>query len=205
MIIICVTVSTLLLLSFLFCILANRTVIHEAQLSTLYKCGSEADVEGKYDAIVVLGAGLKSDGTPSHMLEDRLKAAIAMYREGVSQTIMLSGDNSGEDYNEVAAMERYCLDANIPSEAIVLDGEGFSTYETMHNAINENKYAKVMVVTQKYHLYRAVYIAREMGAEADGYCADYRAYFGQIRRDLREYLARTKDFVLISTKKTTVD
>lgn len=194
-IIIWVAVSILMLL-LLFCILANRTVVYEARESKLYDCGSEEQIEETYDAIVILGAGLKPDGTPSHMLEDRLKAAIAMYREGISQTLILSGDNSGEDYNEVLAMERYCLDADIPSEAIVLDGAGFSTYETMHNVVRERKYERIVIVTQEYHLYRAVYIARRMGADADGYCANYRTYFNQIKRDIREYLARVKDFII---------
>ena len=198
-IIVWVAVSILTLL-LLLCIAANRIVLHEAQKSTLYKCGSEAEIEEKYDAIVVLGAGLKPDGTPSHMLEDRLKAAIAMYREGVSKTIILSGDDSGDGYNEVFAMERYCLEQNIPIEAIVLDGAGFSTYETMHNVVLEREYGRIMVVTQEYHLYRALYIARKMSANADGYCSDYRTYRGQIKRDVREYLARVKDFILINTK-----
>ena len=197
--IIWVAVSILLLL-LLFLLAANRTVVYEARSSEIYSVGSEAKIEEKYEAIVVLGAGLKSDGTPSHMLEDRLKAAIAMYREDVSQTIILSGDDSGEDYNEVAAMEHYCLDANIPSEAIVLDRKGFSTYETMYNAVAEQDYTRIMIVTQEYHLYRAVYIARKMGADADGYCSDYRTYFGQIKRDVREYFARAKDFILVNTK-----
>lgn len=191
---------SILLLLLLFSIAANRIVLHEARKSTLYKCGSETEIKEKYDAIVVLGAGLKSDGTPSHMLEDRLKAAIAMYREGVSQTVILSGDDSGEDYNEVAAMERYCLDAGMPSEAILLDREGFSTSETMSNVIRGLKYEKIMVVTQEYHLYRALYIARIMGADADGYCSDYRTYFMQAKRDIREYFARIKDFALTRAK-----
>lgn len=197
--IISVAVSILLLL-LLFLIAANRLVIHEAKKSTLYSCGSEAEINEKYDAIVVLGAGLKSDGTPSHMLEDRLRAAIAMYREGVSQTIMLSGDDSGEGYNEVLAMQKYCIAEGIPDDALVLDGAGFSTYETMHNAVRELKYTRVMVVTQKYHLYRAVYIARKMGADADGYSSDYRTYFAPVKRDVREYLARVKDIILVNTK-----
>ena len=101
---------------------------------------------------------------------------------------------------EVAAMERYCLDAGIPSDEIILDRKGFSTYETMYNVVCEKKYGHIMVVTQEYHLYRAVYIARRMGADADGYAADYRSYFAQFKRDAREYFARIKDFVLVNIK-----
>ena len=157
-------------------------------------------VEKNYDAIVVLGAGLKNDGTPSNMLEDRLKGAIELYKRGAASKIILSGDCSGEYYDEVSAMKKYCIDNGVPESAIVRDDKGFSTYETMHNVVNGMGYKKIMVVTQKYHIYRSVYIARRFGAEADGFSTDYREYIfmAQRKRDVREFIARIKDFFQVN-------
>ena len=156
------------------------------------------DFNGKqYDCILVLGAGLRQDGTPSDMLADRLDVAIDLYNAGVSDVILLSGDHSSFDYDEVTSMENYCLEHDIPGEAIVKDGKGYSTYESMLNLKNEGKYKRIVVVTQRYHLYRAVYIAEKMGFEADGADAALRTYRGQLLRDLREIAARTKDVFMV--------
>ena len=154
------------------------------------------DLSGeKYDCILVLGAGLRSDKTPSDMLADRLDVAIELYNSGVSDIIVLSGDFSEErDYDEVSAMERYCISKGIPAEAIRKDLKGYSTYESVFNLRSENKYESVVVVTQRYHLYRALYIAEGMEFEAVGADAATRSYRGQLFRDLREIAARTKDY-----------
>ena len=188
-------ILSVILLLFAFFISCNRRVVWSASLSSVVPCGSESEITEKYDAIVVLGAGVKPDGTPSHMLEDRLRGAVALYREGVSPKLILSGDNSGEDYDEVSAMVKYCIDAGVPENAIIRDDIGFSTYETMYNVVKDMGYKRIIAVTQEYHLYRAMYIADAMGAEVDGFSTDYRTYFGQIKRDIREYFARTKDFI----------
>ena len=150
-----------------------------------------------YDCILVLGAGLRSDGSPSDMLADRLDVAIELYRKGVSEVIILSGDRSGEDYDEVSSMVRYCLAAGIPAEAIVEDGRGYSTYESVYNTKSDGSYKKILVVTQRYHLYRAMYIADKMGLDADGADAALRSYRGQLFREIREVAARTKDFFMV--------
>ena len=157
-------------------------------------------IEKKYDAIVVLGAGLRADGTPSNMLEDRLKGAIEIYKKGIAPKIILSGDCSGEDYDEVSAMKKFCIDNGVPESDIIRDDKGFSTYETMDNVVREMGYKRVMVVTQKYHIYRSVYLARQMGAEADGFATDYRDYivWAQRQRDVREFAARIKDFFKVN-------
>lgn len=151
----------------------------------------------KYDCILVLGAGLRSDGSPSDMLADRLDVAITLYKKGVSNVILLSGDCSGEDYDEVSSMEQYCLAFGIPSEAILKDGKGYSTYESMLNTKNNGSYEKVLVVTQRYHLYRAMYIAEGMGLTVHGADAALRSYRGQLFREFREIAARTKDFFMV--------
>lgn len=181
----------------LFVIAINRIVIVKAGKIT--EGNKDYSIDGKYDAIVVLGAGLRADGTPSNMLEDRLKGAIELYKKGVADTLILSGDRSGYEYDEPSSMKKFCLDNGVPADAIVLDGEGYSTYETMYNVVVEMGYKKIIVVTQKYHIYRAVYIARELGADAHGFSTDYRSYIftAQRKRDLREVVARVKDFFLV--------
>ena len=160
----------------------------------------EYSIDKKYDAIVVLGAGLRPDGTPSNMLEDRLKGAIELYKKGVAPKIILSGDCSGEDYDEVSSMRKFCIDNGVSSSDIIRDDAGFSTYETMDNVVNKMGYKRIIVVTQKYHIYRSVYLARRMGADADGFSTDYREYifWAQRKRDVREFAARIKDFFKVN-------
>ena len=154
---------------------------------------SDSD-ENSYDCILVLGAGLRPDGTPSDMLADRLETAIKLYGEGYSDTILLSGDRSGDDYDEVSAMKAYCLERGVAEADIRCDNLGFSTYESIYNAAKTNEYESIIVVTQGYHLHRALYIADKMGFDAHGADAEIRRYRGQIVRDIREVLARAKDF-----------
>jgi vancomycin permeability regulator SanA len=146
------------------------------------------------DYIIILGAGLRNDGSPSDMLTDRLLTGIDLIDRGLKGSLLLSGDNSGEHYNEVGAMYAFAVENGMDSEALVLDNEGFSTYESIYRAKEEFGAEKVIIVTQEYHLHRALYIARELGIEAYGVSADIRTYRGQSYRDLREHLARTKDF-----------
>ena len=152
------------------------------------------ELNGDYDCIVVLGAGLKQDGTPSDMLRDRLDTAIALYRLGISNTMILTGDCSGDDYDEVGSMFAYCRSQGIPENAMVRDNEGFSTYESMDHVVHDGNACRFVVVTQKYHLYRAVYIAGKMDTDPVGVSADIRKYRGEGLRLIREYLARTKDY-----------
>ena len=161
----------------------------------IYEIG-DVPADTEYDCILVLGAGLRPDGTPSDMLTDRLITAIDIYKAGVSDILLLSGDCSGEDYDEVSAMKAYCLSVGVPEEAIVCDNFGFSTYESVYNA-KERGYERMVIVTQKYHLYRAIYIANKMELDAVGASADVRSYRGQTMRDVRELAARVKDFFIV--------
>lgn len=146
------------------------------------------------DCIIVLGCQVHSDGSPSHMLEDRLKRGVALYELGAAPKLLMSGDHGTETYDEVDAMKRYAVNAGIPSADVFMDHAGFSTYETVYRAKEIFGADKVLIVTQQYHLYRALYIAKALGIEAYGVAADYREYSGQFARDVREVLARVKDF-----------
>lgn len=150
------------------------------------------------DCIIVLGAYVKTNGQPSDMLRDRLDTAIALYESGVSDRILVSGDHGSAGYNEVGIMKKYLVENGIPESDVFMDHAGFSTYETMYRAkevfLTESYYKKVIVVTQEYHLYRALYIAESVGLDAYGVPSDLHTYRGQIKRDIREVLARFKDY-----------
>lgn len=146
------------------------------------------------DCIIVLGCQVRSDGTPSHMLEDRLRRGVALYEAGAAPKILMSGDHGTQGYDEVNAMKKYAMDAGLPTEDVFMDHAGFSTYETVYRAKEIFQAKKVIIVTQTYHLYRAMYIAQQFGMEVYGVAAEYREYGGQFNRDIREVLARVKDF-----------
>ena len=152
------------------------------------------------DCVIVLGCQVRSDGSPSHMLEDRLRRSVALYELGAAPKLLMSGDHGTDIYDEVDAMKRYAVEAGVPSEDVFMDHAGFSTYDTVRRAVDVFGVKKVIIVTQQYHLYRALYIAQALGVEAYGVAADYRNYSGQLARDIREVLARVKDFGLAIIK-----
>ena len=146
------------------------------------------------DCIIVLGAGIWNN-KPSPMLEDRLLEGINLYKNNVSNKIIMSGDHGRAEYDEVNIMKNYAIEKGIPSENIFMDHAGFSTYESIYRAKDIFEAKKVVIVTQEYHLYRALYIANQLGLEAYGVGADPRQYVGATYRELREILARNKDFI----------
>lgn len=158
------------------------------------------------DAIIVLGASVYPDGTPSGILQDRLDDGIALYFAGAAPKIIMSGDNGTESYNECWAMKQYAISQGVPSEDVFCDHAGFSTYETMYRARHVFGADRVVIATQTYHLYRAVYDAQGVGMEAIGVPSDYGEYVNQSWYDIREVFARTKDFfqVLFSVPSTFV-
>ncbi len=145
------------------------------------------------DCILILGAGV-IEGRPSLMLTDRLLQGIDLYKAGASDRLLMSGDHGRKDYDEVNTMKQFAMDKDIPSEHIFMDHAGFSTYESMYRARDIFKAEKIIIVTQEYHLYRALYIAKSLGLDAYGVAADSKQYAGQEYRELREIMARTKDF-----------
>ncbi len=147
------------------------------------------------DCIIVLGCQVHPDGNPSIMLEDRIKRGVELYNLGVSQKIIMSGDHGQVEYDEVNAMKQKAIDLGVDSSDVFMDHAGFSTYETVYRAKEIFQAKRVVIVTQQYHLYRAVYIAKQLGLEAYGVNSDYHKFRGQFFRDVREVLARNKDFV----------
>lgn len=147
------------------------------------------------DCILVLGCGVWDDGTPTDMLADRIKVGIRAYESGVSDRLLMSGDHSRKDYDEVNTMKAIAVESGIPADNVFCDHAGFSTYESMYRASDIFGADKIVIVTQSYHLPRAIYDAQKLGIEAYGISADERTYMGQMYRDARELLARAKDFV----------
>ena len=151
-----------------------------------------SNIEG-VDCILILGAGIWGD-KPSPMLEDRLKEGIVLYKQGTTKKIIMSGDHSREDYDEVKIMKEYAESEGVPSEDIFIDHAGFSSYDSVYRAKEIFGVQKMIIVTQKYHLYRSLYIAKKLGIEAYGIESNLRTYPGQVFREIREILARDKDY-----------
>ena len=146
------------------------------------------------DCILILGAGIWGD-KPSPMLQDRLDEGIKLYKEGIASKIIMSGDHGREEYDEVNIMKEYAIEQGVPSEDIFMDHAGFSTYESIYRAKEIFGADNIVIVTQEYHLYRALYIADKLNINAYGVNSDPRKYSGQTFRELREILARNKDFI----------
>ncbi len=147
------------------------------------------------DCIVVLGCLVKADGSPSGMLRDRLDTALMLWNRGVSDTLLMSGDHGTKEYDEVNAMRNFAVAQGVPIERIFMDHAGFCTYDSIYRLKEIFGAKKVVIVTQEYHLYRALYIAKSMGLDAHGVISDLNSYYGQTSRDIREYIARNKDFL----------
>ncbi len=146
------------------------------------------------DCILVLGCGVREDGSPSLMLRDRLEKGIALYKAGAAPKLLMSGDHGRKEYDEVNLMKAYAVEKGIPSQDIFMDHAGFSTYDSMYRARDIFCAEKAIIVSQEYHLYRALYLAEKLGLEACGFPALDVNYRGQAYREFREMLARTKDF-----------
>ena len=184
----------------IFCLIAHTVVVKRGGERILELSYDGTKVvsglpEGKTDCILILGAGLWGN-SPSPMLRERLDLGAALYHAGASDRILVSGDNGSTDYNEVQVMEDYLAEQKgVPREDIVRDHAGFSTYDSMVRAKEIFCVDSAIVVTQRYHLFRADYIAASVGIEVYGADAHRTDYAGRTFREARECLARVKDFV----------
>lgn len=147
------------------------------------------------DCALVLGAGVRDDGSPSDVLKDRLDEALDLYRTGKVLRILVSGDHQHATYDEPNTMRRY-LEANgVPPAAIFMDHAGVDTYSSIWRAKHVFGAKRVVVVTQRFHLARAVWLARAMDMDAEGSAADRHVYRGIVWLEAREVVSRTKAFV----------
>lgn len=163
---------------------------------------NKAEFIPEADAILILGARVYPNGNLSLMLNDRLATGYELYNGGKAQKIIVSGDHGRKDYDEVNAMKKFLKGKEVPSEDIFMDHAGFSTYESLYRARDVFGVKKVIIVTQKFHLMRAVFIARELGLEAYGVASDKHSYHNAIlKSELREIAARNKDFFMVKVIK----
>lgn len=190
MLLLLIILPTILLLS----VLAINLYVKESTSQTILQTKNITDYSS-YDCILVLGCLVHEDGTPSVMLKDRLDRGIELYKVSNGSKLLMSGDNGTKSYDEVNVMKQYAIDKGVPSEDIFMDHAGFSTYESMYRAKAIFGIKNMLIVTQEYHLYRALYIARALGLKADGVSADYREYAGHLYNEVRESLARCKDLL----------
>ena len=175
----------------LFCLNAYVKSIGGKYIISQEAAGKLEDV----DCILVLGCQVRNNGTPSDMLADRLKRGIELYNLNCAPKIIMSGDHGQKEYDEVNTMKKIAVTSGIPSGVVFMDHAGFSTYESIYRAKEIFEADKLIIVTQKYHLFRALYIAEKLGIEAYGVSSDYHTYMGQSNREVREILARCKDFL----------
>ncbi|MGN0721153.1 MAG: vancomycin high temperature exclusion protein [Anaerovoracaceae bacterium] len=187
----------------LACILINSRVVRTTEDKIAYTVRGEVEIKSfavdnlknfDADCIMVLGCGIEDEETPSPMLKDRLDVGIELYKQGAAPKILLTGDNGTEQHNEIHVMLKYTKEAGVPEKDIFCDHAGFSTYESMYRAGSIFNAERVIVVTQTYHQYRALYIGDKLGLEVMGVASDQQTYFGQRFRESREILARIKDF-----------
>ena len=181
-----------LVILFIMIMLINFYVIYSTKNQVLSE--NELNDLKDIDCVLILGAGIWGNA-PSPMLQDRLDSGIKLYNENVVPKIIMSGDHGREEYDEVNIMKDYAIIKDVFSEDIFMDHAGFSTYDSIYRAKEIFKADNIIIVTQEYHLYRALYIANSLGIRAYGVGADPREYSGQIYRELREILARNKDFI----------
>ena len=155
---------------------------------------TEKDITEDFNVALVLGAGLKN-GKPSPVLKDRLDTALMLYKNNKVSKIIVSGDHGNKNYDEVNVMKNYLKNEGVLSEDIFMDHAGFSTYDSIYRLREIFNVKKVIIVTQKYHLYRSLYIAKKLEIDAEGISATKRHYAGELKFVLREVIARDKDFV----------
>lgn len=154
------------------------------------------------DAILVLGGGINPDGSPSDALRDRLLVGISLFQQLKADTIVATGDDGKFHRNETDGMQKFLLDHGVPQQAIKVDGKGYRTYESCKNAVSAG-YRRIIVVTQRFHVARAVYLCSQLGLNTDGVTSDLRSYKNSTyfwMRDLASSLKAWWDINVITPK-----
>lgn len=183
-------------------ILLYVTVNLYARLSTeddLYYIEEASAITKKPDVILVLGAGVRPNGSPSNMLEDRLLTAYRLYESGICEKILVSGDHGTEYYDEVNVMKSYLVEKGVPSENVYMDHAGFSTYDSIYRAKAIFGVKRPLIVTQEYHSFRSMMIANHLDLDPIAVAApilssNVKVYPKQTWYSFRETMARVKDF-----------
>lgn len=181
-------------LIFIFTLIINISIIAKTN-DNIYTDDELIKISDDFDCILILGAGVKKDGSPTDMLYDRLKVGYDAFNANKADILLLSGDSEYDDYTETATMKEVVNSFGIEDQNIICDGYGLSTYESIWRAKYVYGFDKILIITQKYHLHRAIYIAQKLGLDAYGLDGAIRSYSKQPIYSLREYLARIKDMI----------
>lgn len=189
-------IATLLLLALVGIVLLNFNILKSTR-SSIYSSIEEVPTR---QVALVLGARVYINGQMSSILADRVKTALELYQAGKVEKFLLSGDHGRVDYDEVNAMKDYLLENQVSSADIFLDHAGFDTYDSLYRAQKIFEVNNLVIVTQEFHLPRAIYLARELGLDVVGLKADRQQYLYMKRNNLREFLARVKAFIDIISK-----
>lgn len=147
------------------------------------------------DCVIVPGALVYGNRVPSPILQDRLDVALQVYRTGITNRIIVSGDHGSKDYDEVNVMRQYLIGKGVPAEHIFMDHAGFDTFDTLYRARDVFQVKRAVVVTQTFHLNRALYIGEQLGLTVQGVASDLQVYQKDAYYRLREYPARFKAFL----------
>lgn len=192
---------------FIFCLIMVLIVLEILVVMNRY--GQKYILEMKdlpinCDTVIVLGAGIRPDGNPCDILVDRLDTGAKVYVRRISKTILLTGENSGEDYNELKVMRNWIMnkytEVNVREQDLLIDNCGFCTFDSMYRAKSVFDIESAIISTNSYHLPRAIYIARKLGIDAYGIASDMREYDRMKEYKMREVLAQIKDFFLCLIK-----
>lgn len=184
--------ALLIVLGLLLYLGANAFII---LYSSRYILTTQQAAEKDADCALVLGANVLGSGQLSHMLYDRVYTGVSLYTDAAVRKLIMSGDHGTSEYDEVNAMKSTAVELGVPADDIFMDHAGFSTYESAYRAKAVFGAQRVIFVTQKYHLYRSIFVARMLGIEAYGVSADLRDYRNDLYNNFRESLARCKDLL----------
>lgn len=152
---------------------------------------------------IVFGAGLQADGRPTVMLADRVEAAAELYRAGKVKRLLMTGDNSLRSYDEVTAMKRLAVELGVPADQVNLDYAGFRTYDSCYRAAAIFGVTRAVLVSQRYHLPRALFLAGSFGIEAVGLAAGLDSYPNQSYYNVREFAAQTVSWYEVNVTRPT--
>jgi SanA protein len=143
------------------------------------------------DVGIIFGAGLRNNG-PGKYLKDRLDAGIKLYKKNRIQKLLLSGDNGNTSHDEIIVMKEYCYENGVDTTKIFVDYAGFDTYSTLYRAKHIFKVNKAILISQNYHLDRAVFLGNRLGIRSYGFIANKGSYRGYRKNSIREYFAIIK-------------
>lgn len=190
--------ATILCLLAILIIRITNNIVNSKTKNAIYMQIKEVP---KTKVAIIFGAGINGD-KPSRYLKDRLDAGIALYKSNKVDKILLSGDNGKDEHDELTVMKLYCYENGVDTTKIYLDYAGFDSFSTMYRAKHIFKVDTAILVTQKYHLNRCIYIGDQLGVKSYGFSANKGRYLGYKYYSFREKLSITKSvFDIVRNRK----